>query len=370
MKRSLKLGALLLSTILLFSCATSVGIGYTSPSEIDMGHYRNIGVASTVPFEGFLRPGSYIATMDDASTLKFGFVFSNYNYFLKDQVADYATQRLVGTLENTGYFNVTRPKKVDAILGVSRYQDVRDSFKKNNIDAVIIPKVDSMAVNEYIHSKSVEKVVKDTSGKETKKVETTYYYTSQISMVYSYVIVDTQTEKIVARKSFPLQGEKYTVQITDPHFSYSIGNAFSSLIDSIQYDIVNQLVPREEVIYETLMENKPEVPGLKNAYSAVDDGMYSSAFTVFYREWNESHHLPSGYNAALLLAASGKYDDAIRLLDDVTVLYPASRDAAYLKARLKEVRDRNLKGESQVKGENPKVFDREYSNIYGNLLDR
>ena len=87
MKRIIRLGALLLIAMILSSCATSVGIEYTEPSEIDMGHYRNIGVASTVPFEGFIRPNGYIATMDDASTLKFGFVFSNYNYFLKDQVA-------------------------------------------------------------------------------------------------------------------------------------------------------------------------------------------------------------------------------------------------------------------------------------------
>ena len=369
MKRIMRLGALLLLSILLFSCATSVGIGYTSPSEIDMGHYRNIGVSSTVPFEGFLKPSGYISTVDDRATLKFGFVLSNYNYFLKDQVASYATQRLVGTLENTGYFNVARPKMVDAILETARFQDVRDVFRKNQIDAVIIPKIDSMAVNEYIYSKNVENIVKDASGNEVKKVETKYYYSSQISMVYSYVIVDTDSEKIVARRSFPLKGEQNVIEITDPHFSYSIGSAFNSMIDSIQYDIVRQLVPREEVIYETLMDNKPEIPGLKKAYESVDDGMYSSAFTLFHDEWIRSKHLPSGYNASLLLASSGRYDDAIMLLDDVVAAHPESRDALYLRAKLKEVRDQNHRGESQVKGENPKVFDNSRSNIYGNLLD-
>ena len=369
MKRSLRSGALLLISLLLFSCATSVGIGYTSPSEIDMGHYRNIGVASTVPFEGFLKPNGYIATMDDASTLRFGFVFSNYNYLLKDQVASYATQRLVGTLENTGYFNVTRPKKVDAILGVAGYQDARSMFKKANIDAVIIPKIDSMAVNEYIYSKNVEKIVKDATGKETKKVETSYYYSAQVSMVYSYVIIDTDTERIVARKSFPLRSDEYVVEISSPHFSYSIQNAFSSLIDSIQYDIVSQLVPREKVIYETLMDNKPKVAELERAYRDVDDGMYTSALQMFLLEWNGSFHLPSGYNSSLLLAALGRYDEAIQQIEDVIRHYPSSRESVYLRARLLEIRDCNRKGQGQVKGENPKVFDSRNSNIYGAIMD-
>ena len=370
MKRFLRLGAMLLLSILLFSCATSVGIGYTSPSEIDMGHYRNIGVASTVPFEGFLKPNGYIATMDDASTLKFGFMFSNYNYFLKDQVASYATRRLVGTLQDTGYFNVTGPAKVDSILNLSGSQDARELFRRNNIDAVIIPKIDSMAVNEYIYSKNVEKIVKDATGKETKKVETRYYYSARISMVYSYVIVDTDTEKIVARKSFPLGSDEYVVEIDDPHFTYSIGNAFSSLIDSIQYDIVGQLVPMENVIYETLMENKPNVAGLEKAYEDVDDGMYSTALDLFLLEWQGTHHLPSGYNASLLLAAMGKYDEAILQIEEVIQYHPASRDASYLRARLVDIRECNRKGEDQVKGENPKVFDQQYSNIYGTLLGR
>ena len=194
---------------------------------------------------------------------------------------------------------------MDAILEMAGFQDVRDVFRKHDIDAVIIPKVDSMAVNEYIYSKNVEKTVKDASGKDTKKIETSYFYSSQISMVYSYVIVDTQSEKIVARRSFPLKSE-YSAEVKDPHFTYSIESAFQSLIDSIQYDIVTQLVPRSTVIYETLMENKPEIPGLRSAYESVDDGMYTSAYNMFVSEWKLSSHLPSGYNASLLLAAGGK----------------------------------------------------------------
>ena len=117
-----------------------------------------------------------------------------------------------------------------------------------------------------------------------------------------------------------------------------------------------------------LMDNKPVVKAIEPAYELVDDGMYSSAYSIFIDEWKRSQNLPSGYNASILLAASGKYDEASALLDDVVSVHPYSRDAQYLKAKLTELKDRNDRGNAQINGDNPKEYADRTSDIYGNLM--
>ena len=46
------------------SCATGVTINYTQPAEINMGSYRNIAVASTVPYKGLANPPFFVRAID------------------------------------------------------------------------------------------------------------------------------------------------------------------------------------------------------------------------------------------------------------------------------------------------------------------
>jgi hypothetical protein len=59
------------------------------------------------------------------------------------------------------------------------------------------------------------------------------------------------------------------------------------------------------------------VATVADAYKLADQGSVEAAYQVFISEWNNSRHVPSGYNAALMLEAEGKLDDAVTLMNEV-----------------------------------------------------
>lgn len=365
-----KILALLLSAIvLLASCATSVGIEYAEASEIDMGPYRNIAIASTVPFSGFIRPSSYVRTMDSYSYASYGLVFSSYGYNLKDSVASYATNSLVRTLSSSGYFNITGPNVTDRMLASGSIgYDRKETFERNGIDAVIIPRIESMTVNEYIYSTVRERVVVDKDGHSHVARDVDYHYTADQGMVFTFTVVDAKSERIIAKRSYPLS-DSYSCDISSPFFAPSdTDSRFYDMIDSVQYDILAALVPRKVMRYESLMENDPKVDGVKTAYKSVEDGNYSAALAVFRYEWDSSRHLPSGYNSALLLAALGRYDEAAAMVGEVLDEYPGNSKVLELQGNIDYIIRSNEVARAQIEGltEKPKIS--EGGDVYDALL--
>ena len=93
--RKIFLSALIVAILLLFaSCSTSVSLSYYSPSEIDMGRYRNIAVASCVPFQGFHMPDYYVRATDPYSA-RVGRLSSSVRESIKNDVASYMTDRIL-----------------------------------------------------------------------------------------------------------------------------------------------------------------------------------------------------------------------------------------------------------------------------------
>ena len=139
-------------SFLLTACSTSVRVGYNRPSEIDMGRYRNIAVASTVPFRGFQSPGFYVRSVDDVAA-SHTHVRSSYDRSLADEVASYATGSLLRSLSSTGFFSITPPEKADRMISKNRLgYSIQDDVEYYNIDAFVIPRIVSMDVNEYLSS--------------------------------------------------------------------------------------------------------------------------------------------------------------------------------------------------------------------------
>lgn len=363
MKRLFKLFILVIALFSLCSCATSVAISYIAPSEIDMGHYRNIAVASTVPYVGFGNPPAYIRSIDPGP---YNLVYSSYGPRLSDQVASYATERFMQTLSSSGYFTIKGPSFTDAVLDASAVGvDASKIFKDNGIDAVIIPKIETMGVDEYIYSRIKERTVTDKDGNSRKVYDRIYYYQVNLSLTFSYTIIDTQTEKVVAKRSFYVEDSD---NITLDNLYFSPNDPywdFCSMLRSIQNDIIKQLVPTRMSLSVDLMSNKPKDKSVEVYYDYAKDGNFKAASEGFWDNWKKTGHLPSGYNAALLIGAQGDIDQALKLIDEVCTS-TGSGDAYRLQSSLLFAQKSNSESKKQIEGLNEKQ-DAYESSIYDSV---
>lgn len=348
---------------LLASCMTSVDISYVAPSGIDMGHYRNIAVASTVPYAGFTNPPAYVRSIDPGP---YNLVYSSYGYSLRDQVASYATERFLETLSNSGYFTIKGPGFTDAVLDASSVGvDARKIFRDNGIDAVVIPKIENMGVDEYIYSTIREREVVDKDGRPRKVYDRLYYYQVDLSLTFSFTIIDTQTEKVVAKRSFHVE-DSDNVSLGSPYFSP--GDPywdFCSMIRSIQGDILTQLVPTRRSISVDLMANKPKDASVEVFYDYAKEGSIDASARGFLANWEKTGHLPSGYNAALLLGATGDIDEALSVIGDVCSS-TGNGDAYKLQSNLQFIQKSNSEARNQIEGLNEKN-DAFESSIYDSV---
>ena len=259
--------------LLLSSCETSVGITYMVPSLIDMGNHRNIALASTVPYYGFTRPSRYIRTLDSLARYGYPYVLSSYSWGLKDDIADYATERIYETLSASGYFTVLPPEETDKILDLGSIGfSSRESLLERGIDAVIIPRIDNMSVNEYLYSRVRTETREDSKGNEYEVDVTYFYYDADYQMKLSYTIIDVNTEKIIASRSFVIE-DSDSYRLTNPNFlSNYPERSFRRMVDSTLSKITRQLIPLRTTAEITLMGNKPKNEEAEAAYTLVKDG--------------------------------------------------------------------------------------------------
>lgn len=361
---------ILVITAVLSSCRTSVGISYMVPSEIDMGNYRNIAISSTVPYYGFARPARYIRTVGSLARFGYADILSTYDYGLKDEVADYATESLWSTLSASGYFSILPPDVTDKILDAGSIgMSARKEFMRRGVDAVIIPRIESMSVDEYIYSQTVVETRENSKGEEYEVDTTRFYYDADYYLSYSYTIVDVETERIVATRRFIVE-DTDNFRISNHNFIFTYPERiFANMIDSTMSRITRQLVPLRTSVEITLMDNKPEVKAVNAAYDYAKDGDLSSALGLFLENYESTGHVPSGYNAALITAAKGDVDGAIEIASRV-YNDSGSEEVYQLLSRLASIKRSNEESIRQIEGSNEKernLDDSYYSSIYDAL---
>ena len=303
---------LLIAIAVLFSsCQSSVGISYMVPSEIDMGSYRNIALASTVPYDAFIKPSRYIRTVDFIARQGFGYVLSSYGWDLKDDVATYATERIMSTLSDSGYFSILPPSVTDKILSASSIGiSARNEFARRGIDAVIIPRIDNMSVDEYVYSRTRVEERTDRNGKKYETEVTDFYYDADYYLAFSYTIVDVESESIIATRRFVVEDDDNFL-VSNPYLIYAYPDRhFERMVDSSMSRITRQLVPLRTRASLTLMDNRPKSEDAQVAYDVLKDGDIKQASGLFWDIYLNSGHVPSGYNASLATAACGDIQKA------------------------------------------------------------
>ena len=354
--------------ILAVSCQTTISVPYMRPAAVDMGSYRNLAVASVIPYRPFQTPPMWVASADSHS---FGFhIRPGYTASTAANVASYATGELYSSLSSTGFFNLLPPSVTDSVLDLGRYgADISREFRARGYDAVLIPRITSMTVNESIYSVPDYELWTDADGYEHRKVVFDYYYKQVAAIEYTLTVIDTHTGSIIARRAFSDTEEREGS--LDQAWSRldDISYLYRRMIRSFTSEIIRYFVPTHAVYDVTLMDNKPENSHAEEGYERAENGDIIGSRDIFISVWEESPHLPSGYNAALLYAASGDFDSALDLLDSVMARY-SNKDVRSLYRDLQTIRSRNTQAMSQVNGTGTFVYPEssDSNSIYGFVM--
>ena len=298
--------------LLLASCQTSVSIDYLYPSEVNMSAYRNLAVMPVVPYRGSLPGPTWVRGLDFmAGTLRIRSSYAASS--LSRDVASYASDQLYATLRDTGYYNLLDMQMTASIVN-SGYM-VSKRLNDAGYDAVMIPRIESMDVDETVFSRRQSELVWDDSCNEYVSV---YWYDYTVrqkaSIRYSITIIDTQTERVVAQKTFVDSAERSeTVDPDWPRFD-GVEQLFRRMIRGFNEGLRRQFAPTVRSYTVTLMDNKPKLEAAEAAYDLSADGKTREAAERFEGLWESSHHIPSGYNAALLTASTGDFDGSLSIL--------------------------------------------------------
>ena len=347
--RKAKYLVVILAVLLLFltSCATTLRVRYRVPSEIDMGRHRNIAVTNTIPYRYFAAPGRYVPARDRLSSLDHGYVPSTYDQSLSSKVASYATDTILRTLDRTGYFtSIMLPMQTELIM---RSKNRTELFESYGVDAIIVPQIESMSVDEYIMSESASRSVFNDRGEPRVVRDVDYHYVRDSYLVFSVYVIDAKTERLIGAMRFPDESHQSTLigsflYTDDPYTD------FTDMISDFLWEIVHKLVPTLTYRDISLMSNKPKAERIEIAYDMVKDELYQDARNIFLLEFQSSAHLPSGYNASLLSAALGDIDSAITIIEDVIEFHPESREANALYSTLLSIRRSNEEALRQIEG--------------------
>ena len=345
---------LIVLLLVLSSCSTSIKLSYMKPSKVNMGSYKNIAIASTVPYSGKMYSPIFIRSLTPlASSLN---VFSTYDSNLNKNVANYATNKLYSTISKTNFFeNILEPKKTDTILGMDGLgYDASEVFIEQGYDAVMIPKIESMTYDEYIWSE--EKNVKVFDKKLNKDVivkEITYRVKMIAHITYSITVVDCRSNKVVARETFE-DSCTWTTKL-DPKYPTFIEKGedlFRSMINDFQSDILSRFVPAKASYTINLMKNKPKLEVVEPAYKMAKENNMAGATALFKEGWEDYDHIPSGYNYSLLLAGYGEYDEALAVLEELRMI-SSDRDISRFYGDLLNMKKKNEEALSQIEGTAP-----------------
>lgn len=375
MRKKTMLGVLVLAIALLYtSCTTSIPVRHLIPSDIDVSAYRSIAIASTEEYaygSTFFLPPWIQGASESFFTLNSGF-----NSNLKAQVAQATTSYLLDAMHRTDYFSILGPETTDAYLtlgkqGENAYQLLRDK----GIQALLKSSVTYMNAEEQVIGRDIKEWVTEELVTGTPPVSTTvsyekvigrsFYLEQQATISITYTLIDLTTGRVLATDSFTSQNKRetclgktvfatskdsrdvnercYTSGFAPPFFPL-----FDEMIKQVPAKIATQLAPSWIESRLVLMNNKPKGP-VDLAYTLAGKGDFNQAYDIFINTWKQSRHLPSGYNAALLLEGMGRYDEALTLMNEVYNL--TGNEKSYTQFfRLVDVTARQHEAMQQIEG--------------------
>ena len=132
-----------------------------------------------------------------------------------------------------------------------------------------------------------------------------------------------------AQESFSCESDKVDNEKDVQTAKYLAENKLSSFISKF----MKQITPYTEQKTLTLLKDKTKNPQMEYADKLAKDGRLTLAYKEFLEIYNSTGMYEAGYNAAIILVAQERYEEASELMSDVY------RTSGNLKARdaIKEI---------------------------------
>jgi len=326
MKTKIKLFIVAILAMALFiSCTTMVSVKNLVPSDVNMGQYKDLAITPTQIYSKSvswpkIKQGDSDRDIDLSS-------FTSMN--LQQQVANYTQNSLENSLSRSDFFNLTDPISTQNLITAGKViGQSQKIFVDAGVSAILATKISDLDYNQTIEMDDATMI--NSIGVSTDS--TNYYLHQEADIEISYSVIDVLQQNVITSGSIEKTAEKDTLvatwiddydgagtekftQIT--HVAPDLEDLFEDCIDEIVEEIRNKLAPQYSYSNVFLMKNKPELKSVKNTYKVARKGNYTLAYNEFYNAWTSSRHIASGYNAAILLQAIGKMDEAEKLMEEV-----------------------------------------------------
>jgi hypothetical protein len=368
MKRLSILLSLLVMMMVLTSCATNVTVRHLVPGDVDLSGFRSLAVASTSAYKfPTSRPLSpWISGLQETDfTLS-----SGYEASLGAQIADLATKTMLQSVGETEYFSILPPAITDAYVTLGSIgEDMRSMLQSKGVQALLVSDITYVDMDESIVGRDIRTYVTEGTKNYEKVTSREYFLVQQATLSLTYSVIDLAQNHVLVSRSFTGKQERETKIGTRIYLfdtaapgayrderRYASGHApsfaplFEQILDEFSSTIATQLAPSYQLSRLPLLANKPKLKEAEAAYKLARQGSYAPAQILFHELWEQERHLPSGYNAALLLEALGTIDEAVDLM---SIVYhsTASQQAHDALLRMQEAQSGQKKAERQISGE-------------------
>lgn len=279
------------------SCSTTLKVNVTRPANIDLLGAKTIAV---IPFEKSQdNPINYFFDIDRDS-------FEDYfNHFT--QIAS-AERSIINYIKGQFERELSRSNYISLIYG--------NPYKA---DIFITGEIISLRVHDI--EKSIKKEVpEDEILDNNEKLEKTEYYydfiySREVQLIFNYEIVDGRSRKVIAYDTIKIENQsdffKNTTLLPNIYemVKYDLDNFIWSLVRNIQ--------PFNTTKSISLLKDKNENPDMEHADSLAKNGYYHESYREFVNIYVNTGLMEAGYNAAMILMALGKLENAEKLMTDV-----------------------------------------------------
>lgn len=290
---------LLICTPVLFtSCATSIRFPVERPAEIDSKGATSIAI---IPFSTGNMSRFYYNHSSDAKV-----------------IANYIQEEFQKRILRSGYFTLV---SAQGLLKQSSTASACDLYIHGNM---------------YNFSNEIEKILLKSEDNKKKQ----YLYKRKVTLSVKYEVVYSRTNEILYSTTQHIEEEssEYVTPREVPSFFSLISSDLSGRINTI----AKKLMPYTTTRHLSLLKTKTKEPEIKEAlataHKLTKQGLYPLAQSAFMTLYERQGIFEAGYNAALLLEATGQLQKAEELMSQIFVATNNKKAEKALKEIQKEIR--------------------------------
>lgn len=306
--RAIVLLAVVAMTLLGASCATSIAVTVTKPSEIDLRGAKTIAVLPIgIPSDGYVGLDAFRSALSR--------YWDGYRFYASDidlALAKKMNDSIISVLVDSGYFRVVSAFDLGRILG--RYRSGED----------ITADVDVFLVAEFTKISFKDK---DETLKEKDKegnIILTPQLTRTAEVAFTYRIVSARDGSIIATKT--KTGTDYARATGDKRWSRidDYGAIADRIGERFMREVAREIAPYTVTEFRTLVADETKDPRMAEADKLVKERMYAKALDIFKAVYAENLNFAAGFNAGILIEITGDLEAAIAWMQD---LYAKSGDS-------------------------------------------